>query len=128
MRTAAILLTFVVLGLARHASAQRSHSETDGPISDTIDPKVYLYFLTLSDPPTRDFTLTLGGQQFGFRGWDFGLNDWRRSTVCLGPLGERDVSFTATQGLVGVCLMAGLPIMLLALLMARPWRRRARKA
>lgn len=124
MRTPAILVMMVLLGFAEAASAQVVH-HCDRPtgVSDVVDPAVYLWFYTM-DTPTRDFTLTLFGQRFGVREWEFG--DWRRTTVCEGPFGEQDVPFTATQGLVGICLIVGLSLMLLVLLMAKPWRRRAR--
>jgi hypothetical protein len=62
--------------------------------------------------------------------WRFGFYDWaafgsdKHTAMTLGPIGNYDVPFTATQGLVGLCLIVVGLIALLTMLTMR-WRRKA---
>jgi hypothetical protein len=103
MRAASILLALVVvLGFVSEAGAQ-----TDCVIE-------------------RDYTFTVADQRFGFiDGSDYytGIREpW--TVIWLGTLGSPEVPFTATQGLVGFCLILSTLIIVPAVLTVR-WRRRA---
>jgi hypothetical protein len=108
MRTALIVLAMVVvLGWARSATA-------------------------LVELETRhDYTFRVGESKFGFSdGHAYGSYvstaadaEWDWSYLHLGPLGRRQVPFSATQGLVGLCALAAALIVVSAILMVR-WKRR----
>jgi hypothetical protein len=56
----------------------------------------------------HDFTVTIGGKPFGFRDCHYTalLEGLRvQSVLCLGPFGYHEIPFTATQGLVGFCMI-----------------------
>lgn len=50
--------------------------------------------------PRRDYTTRICKYQYGFIDWTD-----EHSTVVAGPLGDFNVPFTATQGLVGFCVI-----------------------
>jgi hypothetical protein len=97
MRTASILLALVVLGFASQSSAAK-------------------------------YTFRAGEQSFGFYDWkimgDVDKPLVRGSALTLGPLGNYDTPFTATQGFVGFCLILALSIIVPTVLTVR-WKRRA---
>jgi hypothetical protein len=104
MRTASILLTLVVvLGWARDASA-------------------------LTELETKhDYTFRVGQFTIGFsdgHACGMGGAEWDWSYIHVGPVGKRLVPFTATQGLVGFCLIVLTLIALMSAFAAR-WKRRA---
>jgi hypothetical protein len=70
------------------------------------------------------YTISIGGETFGFADWykDFDQQHF----VFLGPLGKYRVFFTATQGLVGFCLIVvGLVVLVtLVTLFTFRWRRK----
>jgi hypothetical protein len=115
MRTASILLALVVgLGFVREAGAE---------------------FVST----TRDCTIKIGDQWFGFADqwvnpapqFPDATNDGRNcryedglfTTMYIGPFGNRTVPFSATQGLVGFCLIL---VAFIALLVAVTVRRKRR--
>jgi hypothetical protein len=110
MRTASILLALVVvLNFVRDAGAFAPNFVAE-----------------------QDHTIVVGGQTLGFRTgtWvgDIDFNTFvhpRTATYAyLGPLGSHNVPFTATQGLVGFCvIVAG--VIALAMVFTVLWRRRA---
>jgi hypothetical protein len=103
MRTASILLAWViVLGFG----SQEAFSQVDpGPIVPVI--------------PINDYTFDIGEQTFGFVDFPNG-----ESIVCIGPLGQIDLSFTATQGLIGFCVILTTLVVLPVVLTVR-WKKRA---
>jgi hypothetical protein len=70
-------------------------------------------------------SVEVGGYRFGFADWSAG--DWEPSTpwtmMYAGPIGEWSVPFSATQGLVGFCLIVLTLIALLATFTMR-WKRK----
>jgi hypothetical protein len=102
MRTASILLALiVVLGFVSEAGAMASESVE------------------------HDFSFQLAGQTFGFTDGTLVGSTRSRPYSCLhlGPFGFVNVPFTATQGLVGFCLIVVTFITLLVVLSVR-WKRR----
>jgi hypothetical protein len=97
MRTASIVLALVVvLGFAREAGAEY---------------KSYT---------THDYSACLAGYSFGFTDGHAYVNGYGRleqpwQKIHLGPFGSHNVPFTATQGLVGFCIiivgLIALPVM-----------------
>jgi hypothetical protein len=101
MRTASILLVLVVvLGFVREAGAFDRH-------------------------PTIDYTFCIGSERFGFMEWIERVTFDRYCVVFVGPLGARQVPFTAIQGLIGSCLIVLTLIVLLATFTVR-WKRKRR--
>src|SRR5689334_18059355 len=106
MRPASILLALaVVLGFVSEAEA-------------------YIF-----PPPTHDYTVTIGSNEIGFQDWVgqnvFGETGSVLCQVRLGPLGIHQVPFTATQGLIGFCLILAMLIIVPAVLTVRWKRKRA---
>jgi hypothetical protein len=103
MKAASILLALVVvLGIAREAGADLMQS-----VHNT-------------------YVISIGEQRFGFEdgdwiGWGTQGN-W--SSIYLGPLGPHRNPFTATQGLVGFCVIVAMLVIVPAVLTVR-WKRRA---
>jgi hypothetical protein len=108
MRTTSILLALVVVLSASEASAW-------APV-----------FV-----PEHDYTISAGGQMFGFRDgtWvgDFDPANYPQtiSYLHLGPVGQFEVPFAATQGLVGFCVVLALLVIVPAVLTVRWKRKRA---
>jgi hypothetical protein len=75
----------------------------------------------------HDFSFQLAGQTFGFAdGTLVGSTHSRPySWLHLGPFGFGNVPFTATQGLVGFCVIAALLVIVPAVLTVRWKRKRA---
>jgi hypothetical protein len=133
IRTASMLLgTLVLLGSSREAAAQQARPWTDVPNDTECHIKPYIDvpndtechfkpYIEVPTRPTHDFTLRIGHHTFGFREWAFGRPSG--STVFFGPLGQRRVPFTATQGLVGCGFILALMIVVPAALAAR-WKKR----
>lgn len=97
MRPASILLALiVVLGFVSEARA------------------------TTIEFPTHDYTVRVGQQVFGFIEWSS-----HGTEMYFGPLGHCGVPFTATQGLVGVCLIVVGLIALLVTAVTFRWKRKA---
>jgi hypothetical protein len=108
MRPIPILLSFVaVLGFLREAEAE-GHG-----------------------PPTRDFTVGytsgISDYRFGFRDWEYPNDPGQKiySAVLFGPYGGKYVPFTATQGLVCVCVIA-VGLAALVTVGTGRWKRRAK--
>jgi hypothetical protein len=75
----------------------------------------------------NDLVVTIGHYDFGFSDcvW-FNANNrssGRYTNAFLGPLGNHRVPFTATQGLVGFCVILALLITLPAMLAVR-WKKK----
>jgi hypothetical protein len=100
VRAASILLALVVvLGFAREAGAAKV---------------------------TRDFTIQIGLQLFGLTDYATGPNHSVQLTVLhAGALGEREMPFTATQGLVGFCCILAAIIIVPVVLTVRWKKKRA---
>jgi hypothetical protein len=105
MRTASVLLALVVaLGFVREAGA-----------------------IPIANVNNDDYSIWWGMQRFGFHDGTSTKSDGtivRWSFVNLGPLGSYQVPFTATQGLVGFCLIIIGLIALVTTLTVR-WKRKA---
>jgi hypothetical protein len=114
MRTASILLTLVVvLGFVNEAGVNGGEAQYEGG---------FLPPATMP-PPTlmHDYTVRVAGQLFGFKQWQ--MNNRPSSYFYVGPFGEGNFPFTATQGLVGFCLIVLTLIALLGTFTVR-WKRR----
>lgn len=75
--------------------------------------------------PTHDYTVVIAGRPIGFQDYQWvscSLEELSTNYVQLGPLGEYEIPFTATQGLVGCGLMAAMLVALPAVCWRR-WRR-----
>jgi hypothetical protein len=86
-------------------------------------------------------SIEIGNQRFGFTDWSerregVVWSGWpmRRdpptylpvgSKLHMGPLGEFNVPFSATQGLIGCCVVVGMLAVLPALVVSRSARKRA---
>src|SRR5690242_3535015 len=73
------------------------------------------------------YTIEIAGQAFGFMDGDVihhSGESSRYSTIYLGPFGNYDIPFTATQGLVGVCVIV-VGILALVTVFTFRWKRRA---
>jgi hypothetical protein len=106
MRPTSILLAIVVvLGFVREAGAQQDIGV-----------------------PVHSYTVSLGGRPFGLIEYN---NDPRTqqqgeptyTVLCFGTLGSRRVPFTATQGLVGFCVIVVGVVALVTVGTVR-WRRK----
>jgi hypothetical protein len=93
-----LLVMFLVLGFVSKAGAR-----------DRID---------------RNCTLIIARQQIGFLDLRSPVTNRARTEIHLGPLGNREVPFTATQGLVGFCCILALLVIVPVLLTVR-WKKRA---
>src|SRR5262245_31788961 len=103
MKAASILLAFVVvLGFVSEAEAKEP-----------------LYRVEC-------YTVSIGEYSFGFIESGMVVRPrWRSTTMCLGPLGSHEDPFTATQGLVGFCVILATLIIIPAVLTVRSKRKRA---
>jgi hypothetical protein len=116
MRAASILLALVVvLAVAREAGAEHV-----APLADEIDPAVYLQLIAHRG---HDHTINFGGHRFGF--CDTRPFFPENCTAYFGPLGTYETPFTATQVLVGFCLMVFTLIASLVVFTVRWKRKRA---
>jgi hypothetical protein len=81
------------------------------------------------DLPVRNYTAKIAGHTFGFIDWppyDSPAGRERSyTTMYAGPLGKHDVPFTATQGLVGFCVLVVGMVALVTLFTFRWKRKRA---
>jgi hypothetical protein len=105
--TAKILLAIVVaLGLVKEAGAQTAASGT-----------------------IRRYTVAVGEQRIGIAdyGWKFDMGDVETTSVWtslqLGPFGEYKVPFTATEGLVGFCVILAI-LMIVPAVFAVRWKKK----
>lgn len=74
----------------------------------------------------HDFTFTVAGHSFGFMdGLDHLMYTTTWSTISLGPLGNYNSPLSATQGLIGFCLIVVAFIAMLAALSMRWKKKRA---
>jgi hypothetical protein len=65
--------------------------------------------------PTHDYTIAIAGRVVGFQDYQWAscsLEELSRNYVQLGPLGQYEVPFSATQGLVGSGVISAMLIAL----------------
>lgn len=111
MRVPSIILALViVLGIAQHGRAE-----------------------VLNPPATRNYTIKVAGSKFGIAELDtseaIDESGIEITTVLYaGPLGERAVPFSATQGLLSFFVAVGMLMALLMLWVVRWQRRRAARS
>jgi hypothetical protein len=72
--------------------------------------------------PEDNYTIRIGEQQFGFCQWVFD----EHNNFCVahaGPFGEFKVPFTATQGVIGFCLIVAMLVIVPACFTVR-WKKK----
>jgi hypothetical protein len=105
MRAASILLALVVVLSAREAGAEEANVAVE-----------------------RNYAVVVAGRAWGFMDGEaqyWTANPRPYSAILLGPYGRREVPFSATQGLIGFCLIVPTLIALLATFTVRWKRKRA---
>jgi hypothetical protein len=124
MKTASIRLALiVVLGFASEAGAQNINYTVGKPHWDA-SAKEISYTVVKAVYPTHDYRFWLGDQAFGFAQWPNPGGSYPYNSCCfVGPLGECEVPFTATQGLVGFCVIV-VGMVALATTLSVRWKRK----
>lgn len=75
------------------------------------------------DIPGHYYAINVCGGTFGFVDDLSHIDSPWSSLVCLGPLGNHSVPFSATQGLIGFCVILATLIILPAVLTVR-WKKK----
>lgn len=88
---------------------------------------VVLGFVSEAGAEKYDYIVTVAGSRFGFEDlthYSRGEMLGQYSVMRVGPFGSHEVPFTATQGLVGFCLIGVAVIALLVVATVR-WKRKS---
>jgi hypothetical protein len=125
MKTASIRLALVVvLGFASEAGAQNTNYTVGKPHWDTSRKEISYTIFKNPFYYTHDYRFWLGDQAFGFAQGSNPGGSYPYNSYCFaGPLGTCQVPFTATQGLVGFCVIFVGMVALVTTLSVR-WKRK----